>query len=298
MAMVITNNYFTVTLVHLSPSLLAFVLFDLLHCCYIAWNCVRKILFTLHIVFLYSYIFNQQIDRMNGSLRKATIQGEVYLLTASPYTSGKVGRRRRREQIVAQAYRRLSYFYRHFFWLISVSTQFNVVISPLAASGLLLHTPLNLLLLANAFLGRQLAALFGRLVVLSVLLIQVALAFLLSSSFITVSQAYHRSDALLYRLQLTLLRLTGSDVVSSVKKPTLRLHQGQKSWRNWEGKGEGEVRAKVKLATFYETICRENVYRHTVGPFAKLSWQALSKFLVAYIGYLLYVAKLVHKNRL
>lgn len=285
-AMLIYNNYFVVSIVHFSPSLLVFVFFDLFHSCYIAWNCVRNILFCLHFTFLYSYVFNQHANRLNRLLKMTTIQGMSILTTSFSSSLTFV---KQHDRVVAHAYRTLNHFYKQFLWLISVSIQFNVVISPLAVSGLIFHTALNLLLVANIFFRKL--AIFEQLLLLFVVLVQVALALLLSSSLIIVSQAYSRSDMLLYRVQQTLSRLTGSDkFVGKKMKPV----QKQVCWNNWKV----EVLAKLKLATFYEYLCTEHVFRHTVGSLGKLSWPSLFKFFYSYIGYLLYVSKMVRHNRL
>lgn len=275
----------------LSPFLLALILFDLLHICYIAWNCVRNILFTLHVILMNSFVFNNYVDELNKSLKMRVVQAEFFLTFSSSSLSGLVyAARKRRYQVVTNLHSFLRHFYRQFRWLTLVANQYNKVGSPLIASGVIFHTVLNLLLIANLlFRETSLLELTTAMLVIS---LQVVYSVLITSSLVSQSQAFSRSDMLLYRVQQTLLRLAGSDGFAEREK--LRLARRKQFWGYWET----EILVKLKLATFYEILCTEHVFRYTVGPFVKLSWKAMYEFAYVYSIFVMSVTTMVRSNRL
>lgn len=300
MMMLLINNYFTlsaaknlnIVFVRLSPSMLVFLSFDLAHILYILWNCIRIVSFTLHIIHQYSFIANNHVNELNQSLKLTVVQ-TLPLLNIQFSPSTPTFTRKRRDQVLAQTHSNLGRFYVHFRWMVSIARKFNSVISPLAIITIFPHMALNLLLIGN-ILFRPLP-LLERMIMLQIACLQIVYAFLLAGSLISVSQAFYRSDGLLYRVQQVLLRFSRNDVCNvAIKRKGQLTMPGRCFLSNWNA----ETLGMLKLATFYETICSEDVFRFTVGHLVKLNWRSLQEFFYVYSVFVMYISTKIRNGRL
>ena len=268
----------TLTLL-LSVFELAFLLLSL-------WMAVRLGLFAIHLLALFSFLGNAHMAEMNESLRIAVSQSTLTMFR----------------------YRFLGLFYgeyRRLRWLAWHTDR--TVISQLMAAAFLSNIALNVVIIGHLLFRAPSTA--ERLVMVVVVGLQTLLGLLASLALIRWSDCLAVSDRLLFRAQLYLLKSQeeklGEHHQLLYKRTLLSM-------------------AKLKLNTFYEQVAggaggvsSRDDFRFTIGALGRISKKSLyevscfqvfkviqslfyfyQQFFIAYTSIVMYVAKMVRKNRL
>ncbi|KAH9396040.1 hypothetical protein TYRP_020120, partial [Tyrophagus putrescentiae] len=240
--------------------LVTFAALDLLLISYAAWKTIRETLFSLNVVLLSSLVANRHIDQLNGQLRTAV--------------------QFRQRQLAVFKYRYLDYFYAEYLRLLRYAGALNRAVARwLMLIAVISNLSLNVLLLGNLFFRRQTATVKGseHLLGLVFITVQTTLAGAGSLVLSTWSDAFRRSQGLLYTVQLKVLAIKEGELL--YRRSLI-------------------ITAKLKLNAFYEQVCTTKVFHFTVGHLGAVSRKSLLDFVIVYSGFVMYVAKMVRRGTL
>ena len=239
---------------------MTFAALDLLLISYAAWKTIRETLFSLNVVLLSSLVANRHIDQLNGQLRTAV--------------------QFRQRQLAVFKYRYLDYFYAEYLRLLRYAGALNRAVARwLMLIAVISNLSLNVLLLGNLFFRRKTATVKGseHLLGLVFITVQTTLAGAGSLVLSTWSDAFRRSQGLLYTVQLKVLAIKEGELL--YRRSLI-------------------ITAKLKLSAFYEQVCTTKVFHFTVGHLGAVSRKSLLDFVIVYSGFVMYVAKMVRRGTL
>lgn len=246
-----------------NPFQLALATVDLIQLSFFIWKTVREILFMIHNLQLSSFIAKRHINELMATLKQATL------------TKGA--------KLSVFRYRHLHYFYSEFSHLLRYGTVVNeLVVSWMLLVTLLTNLVCNVFTVGRLVFDKSPLLLSEQLVLLVFLLMQWLLGVTACSGMINWSNAFTRSERLLYRVQMSLV--SGNDEDAS---------QGGRPY-----KMAVLFRTKMKLAAFYERVCKRDDFRFTVGSLAKIDNKSMFEFSLFYSGLIMFVGKSMRKGRI
>lgn len=244
-----------------SPLILILILiiaaFDVLTINYFAWNTIRQAFFALHIMTMFTFVTKGHMKELNYSLAVAIRQTHLQMF---------------RNKLLA-------YFRREYHLLLRVARYANeAIISNLLMTSFFSNMSLNVIIIGNLLFRTSLQP-SEQVVMLTIVAIQIFLAFTSVFGLTGWSSSFGTSDRLLFKAQLVLS--------TSKKGSSNRLYQRSVL-----------TMTKVKLASFYEQVLTTDEFRFTIGPFLKISQASVFQYSMIYSGVVIYVAKMVRRGRL
>ncbi len=246
---------------------------------------IRQCFFLMHIVSLVAYLSGQYCAQLNS-------WGNSLLLISSGH-SKKQMKGEQQQQQQQQVYRTLDFLHAEYWAMLRLSRHCDQkVISGLMFTTFACNITLNLVMVGH-LLFRELS-LSEQLVLVAITLLQLGFTLIGCASLIGWSTAFYRSHRLLYNAQqmLVMRKEEGSPV--GVPKRAERVEWKRRDWQ-WQAL----IRAKLKLAAFYELACPSSDQFHfRMGHLGKITRQTLFEFALFYTGMVMYVAKMVRKDRM
>ena len=225
---------------------------------WIVHNAFRQAVFLLNFLLLASFAVRRHLAELGRQLKTLAFKGKF------------------RMQGPSFTYRFLAFYYREYRAQLDFARHTDHHVgSGLMFADLFTNTSINLVMIGKA-LFRPLST--GEKLVLAVMVpMQVSCTVVACLGMITWSEAFLKSDRLLYTVQLKVL----------VSKPEKECFHTK-----------AMTTAKLKLSSFYETVCSTDEFRFHMGNLGKISKKNVFEFALLYSGFVLYVAKMVQKDRL
>ena len=252
---------------------------------------IRQCFFLMHIVSLVAYLSAQYCAQLNS-------WGNNLLVISSGHSKKRMKgeQQQQQQQQQQQVYRMLDFLHAEYWAMLRLSRHCDQkVISGLMFTTFACNITLNLVMVGH-LLFKELS-LSEQLVLVAITLLQLGFTLIGCASLIGWSTAFYRSHRLLYSAQQMLAMRREKEEEGP---PAGALKRGERvEWKGRQWQWQALIRAKLKLAAFYEMACPSSDQFHfRMGHLGKITRQTLFEFALFYTGMVLYVAKMVRKDRI
>ena len=245
---------------------------------------IRQCFFLMHIVSLVAYLSGQYCAELTDQLRCLL---DIIIKSRNRQIKGE------QQQQQQQVYRTLNFLHSEYWAMLRLSRHCDQkVISGLMFTTFACNITLNLVMVGHLIF--KALSLSEQLVLVAITLLQLGFTLIGCASLIGWSTAFYRSHRLLYNAQQMLVIGKEEGSPAGVPKRAERVEWKRRDWQ-WQAL----IRAKLKLAAFYELACPSSDQFHfRMGHLGKITRQTLFEFALFYTGMVMYVAKMVRKDRM
>ncbi len=205
---------------------------------------IRQCFFMMHIVSLVAYLSAQYCAELNS-------QGRSLLMISSGSNSSSKRKEKTwsrfetQQQQQQQVYRTLDFMHAEYWAMLRLSRHCDQkVISGLMFTTFACNITLNLVMVGHLIF--KALSLSEQLVLVAITLLQLGFTLIGCASLISWSTAFYRSHRIMYSAQQMLV-MEQEEPVSVVRQKTVE--------NGWKRRRQALIRAKLKLAAFYEMAC-------------------------------------------
>ena len=193
------------------------------------------------------------------------------------------------QQQQQEVYRTLDFMHAEYWAMLRLSRHCDqTVISGLMFTTFACNITLNLVMVGHLIF--KALSFSEQLVLVAITLLQLGFTLIGCASLISWSTAFYRSHRMMYSAQQMLV-MEQEEPVSVGRQKTVE--------NGWKRRRQALIRAKLKLAAFYEMACpSSDQFNFRMGHLGKITSQTLFEFALFYTGMVMYVAKMVRKDRM